>query len=76
MCRMIEEYRVRVILHIFHSCLLHLLMFLFNQLQVPLFGPLFDGAIVSRPVLCKLVRATAINASRAKRSRLPLYQHL
>ncbi|KAB7502536.1 Ral GTPase-activating protein subunit alpha-1 [Armadillidium nasatum] len=43
--------------------------------DVPLFGPLFDGAIVSRSVLSRLVRATALNASRAKRSQLPFYQY-
>ncbi|KAF2363976.1 Rap GTPase activating protein domain [Trinorchestia longiramus] len=43
--------------------------------DVPFFGPLFDGALVGRRELPHLVRATAINASRAKRSRLPLYQN-
>ncbi|XP_066281377.1 ral GTPase-activating protein subunit alpha-1-like isoform X4 [Branchiostoma lanceolatum] len=42
--------------------------------QVPFFGPLFDGAIVDYKVLPDLVRATAINASRAKRANIPLYQ--
>ncbi|XP_038071739.1 ral GTPase-activating protein subunit alpha-1-like [Patiria miniata] len=42
--------------------------------EVPFFGPLFDGAIVDHKVLPGLVRATAINASRIKRSQLPLYQ--
>ncbi|EDO33259.1 predicted protein [Nematostella vectensis] len=42
--------------------------------EVPSFGPLFDGAIVNRRVLPSLVRATAINASMAKRSLLPLYE--
>ncbi|XP_022083005.1 ral GTPase-activating protein subunit alpha-1-like isoform X2 [Acanthaster planci] len=42
--------------------------------EVPFFGPLFDGAIVDHKVLPGLVRATAINASRVKRSQLPLYQ--
>lgn len=42
--------------------------------QVPFFGPLFDGAIVSGELLPSLVRATCINASRAVKSRLPLYQ--
>eukprot|EP00058_Branchiostoma_floridae_P024682 XP_002610172.1 hypothetical protein BRAFLDRAFT_121545 [Branchiostoma floridae] len=44
--------------------------------QVPFFGPLFDGAIVDYKVLPDLVRATAINASRAKRANIPLYQRL
>ncbi|CAG0914887.1 unnamed protein product [Notodromas monacha] len=39
--------------------------------DVPFFGPLFDGAIVDYRTLPGLVRATAINASRAKRSTLP-----
>uniref|UniRef100_A0A8C1L226 Ral GTPase activating protein, alpha subunit 2 (catalytic) n=1 Tax=Cyprinus carpio TaxID=7962 RepID=A0A8C1L226_CYPCA len=42
--------------------------------QVPFFGPLFDGAIVTGTLLPSLVRATCINASRAVKSRLPLYQ--
>lgn len=44
--------------------------------QVPFFGPLFDGAIVTGTLLPSLVRATCINASRAVKSRLPLYQSL
>uniref|UniRef100_A0A672S0A6 Ral GTPase activating protein catalytic subunit alpha 2 n=1 Tax=Sinocyclocheilus grahami TaxID=75366 RepID=A0A672S0A6_SINGR len=42
--------------------------------QVPFFGPLFDGAIVTGTLLPSLVRATCINASRAVKSRLLLYQ--
>ncbi|XP_071963778.1 ral GTPase-activating protein subunit alpha-2-like [Antedon mediterranea] len=42
--------------------------------EVPFFGPLFDGAIVDHKVLPELVRATAVSASRAKRSVIPLYQ--
>uniref|UniRef100_A0A8C1PZT6 Ral GTPase activating protein, alpha subunit 2 (catalytic) n=1 Tax=Cyprinus carpio TaxID=7962 RepID=A0A8C1PZT6_CYPCA len=42
--------------------------------QVPFFGPLFDGAIVTGTLLPSLVRATCINASRAVKSRLTLYQ--
>ncbi|XP_024153195.1 ral GTPase-activating protein subunit alpha-2 isoform X3 [Oryzias melastigma] len=45
-----------------------------QKLQVPFFGPLFNGAIVSGILLPSLVRATCINASRAVKSRLPLYQ--
>ncbi|XP_037086533.1 ral GTPase-activating protein subunit alpha-1-like [Pollicipes pollicipes] len=41
--------------------------------EVPFFGPLFNGAIVGRKILPGLVRATALNASRAKRSMLPHY---
>uniref|UniRef100_A0A8C7SYA9 Ral GTPase activating protein catalytic subunit alpha 2 n=1 Tax=Oncorhynchus mykiss TaxID=8022 RepID=A0A8C7SYA9_ONCMY len=42
--------------------------------QVPFFGPLFNGAIVTGTLLPSLVRATCINASRAVKSRLTLYQ--
>ncbi|GAB6020527.1 hypothetical protein CHUAL_003210 [Chamberlinius hualienensis] len=42
--------------------------------QVPFFGPLFDGAIVDHKILPGLVRATAINASRATRMLMPAYQ--
>lgn len=42
--------------------------------DVPIFGPLFDNCIVHQTSLASLVRATAINASRAKRSKLPYYQ--
>ncbi|KAM4625333.1 ral GTPase-activating protein subunit alpha-2 [Polymixia lowei] len=42
--------------------------------QVPFFGPLFNGAIVTGRLLPSLVRATCINASRAVKSRLTLYQ--
>ncbi|CAF1588003.1 unnamed protein product, partial [Didymodactylos carnosus] len=34
------------------------------------FGPLFDGAIVDKFVLAELVRVTAVNASRARRTTL------
>lgn len=43
--------------------------------EVPYFGPLFNEAVVDRRVLPGLVRATAINASRAKRSMLTYYQN-
>ncbi|XP_064179327.1 ral GTPase-activating protein subunit alpha-1 isoform X3 [Anguilla rostrata] len=43
--------------------------------EVPFFGPLFDGAIVDEKILSTLVRATAINASRALKSLIPLYQN-
>ncbi|XP_012513753.1 PREDICTED: ral GTPase-activating protein subunit alpha-1 isoform X4 [Propithecus coquereli] len=43
--------------------------------EVPFFGPLFDGAIVNGKVLPLMVRATAINASRALKSLIPLYQN-
>lgn len=44
--------------------------------EVPWFGPLTDESIVGGSCLANLVRATAINASRAKRSSLPFYQQL
>ncbi|XP_030740883.1 ral GTPase-activating protein subunit alpha-1 isoform X3 [Echinops telfairi] len=43
--------------------------------EVPYFGPLFDGAIVNGKVLPIMVRATAVNASRALKSLIPLYQN-
>uniref|UniRef100_A0A8C5FQS2 Ral GTPase activating protein catalytic subunit alpha 1 n=1 Tax=Gadus morhua TaxID=8049 RepID=A0A8C5FQS2_GADMO len=43
--------------------------------EVPFFGPLFDGAIVDMKILPMMVRATAINASRALKSLIPLYQN-
>ncbi|XP_073410314.1 ral GTPase-activating protein subunit alpha-1 isoform X4 [Dendrobates tinctorius] len=43
--------------------------------EIPFFGPLFDGAIVNGKILPGLVRATAINASRALKSLIPLYQN-
>ncbi len=42
--------------------------------NVPYFGPLFNEVIVDQRSLPGLVRATAINASRAKRSMLPHFQ--
>ncbi|MEE6474748.1 hypothetical protein FKM82_010480 [Ascaphus truei] len=43
--------------------------------EVPFFGPLFDGAIVTEKLLPSLVCATCINASRAVKSLIPLYQN-
>uniref|UniRef100_A0A4W5JA78 Ral GTPase activating protein catalytic subunit alpha 1 n=1 Tax=Hucho hucho TaxID=62062 RepID=A0A4W5JA78_9TELE len=43
--------------------------------EVPFFGPLFDGAIVDEKILPTVVRATALNASRALKSLIPLYQN-
>lgn len=42
--------------------------------EVPPFGPLFDNCIVHQTSLAPLVRATAINASRANRLILPYFQ--
>lgn len=50
--------------------------FLFWGAQVPFFGPLFDGAIVTAKLLPSLICATCINASRAVKSLIPLYQSL
>uniref|UniRef100_A0A8C6PTI1 Ral GTPase activating protein catalytic subunit alpha 1 n=1 Tax=Nothobranchius furzeri TaxID=105023 RepID=A0A8C6PTI1_NOTFU len=44
--------------------------------EVLFFGPLFDGAVVDMKILPTMVRATAINASRALKSLIPLYQNL
>ena len=44
--------------------------------DVPWFGPLADECVVSGTCLASLVRATAINAGRAKRSSLPFFQQL
>lgn len=43
--------------------------------DVPLFGPLFDGSVVHATLLAPLVRATAINASRAQRTNVQYYHH-
>uniref|UniRef100_A0A0P6J5Y9 Ral GTPase-activating protein subunit alpha-2 n=1 Tax=Heterocephalus glaber TaxID=10181 RepID=A0A0P6J5Y9_HETGA len=43
--------------------------------EVPFFGPLFDGAIVSGNLLPSLICATCINASRAVKCLIPLYQN-
>lgn len=45
-----------------------------SKQDVPLFGPLYDNCIIHQASLASLVRATAINASRAKRFKLPYYQ--
>ncbi|XP_062986246.1 ral GTPase-activating protein subunit alpha-2 isoform X2 [Elgaria multicarinata webbii] len=42
--------------------------------EVPFFGPLFDGAIVTAKLLPNLIRSTCINASRAVKSLITLYQ--
>ncbi|XP_020844956.1 ral GTPase-activating protein subunit alpha-2 [Phascolarctos cinereus] len=42
--------------------------------EIPFFGPLFDGAIVTAKLLPSLICATCINASRAVKSLIPLYQ--
>merc|ERR1719419_571333 len=42
--------------------------------EVPFFGPLYNEMIVDHAMLPGLVRATAMNASRAKRAMMPHYQ--
>ncbi|XP_012156617.1 probable Rho GTPase-activating protein CG5521 isoform X1 [Ceratitis capitata] len=42
--------------------------------EVPWFGPLANESVVSGACLATLIRATAINASRAKRAAMPLFQ--
>ena len=42
--------------------------------EVPFFGPLYNEMIVDQGVLPGLVRATAVNASRAKRAMMSHYQ--
>ncbi|XP_032357096.1 ral GTPase-activating protein subunit alpha-1 isoform X2 [Etheostoma spectabile] len=54
-----------------HKYSIHIL----KKPEVPFFGPLFDGAIVDMNILSTMVRATAINASRALKSLIPLYQN-
>lgn len=44
--------------------------------EVPWFGPLYKENIIGGALLATLVRETAINAGRAKRSSLPFYQQL
>lgn len=44
--------------------------------DVPWFGPLSEESVVGGVCLANLVRATAINASRAKRMSLSFYQQL
>lgn len=41
---------------------------------VPSFGPLFDNCVVHQSSLAALIRATAINASRAQKFKLPHFQ--
>ena len=43
--------------------------------EIPFFGPLYNEAVVHLSILSGLVRATAINASRAQRSQVPMYRH-
>lgn len=45
-----------------------------RKADVPWFGPISDEIVVSGTNLANLVRASAINASRAKRFAMPFYQ--
>lgn len=42
---------------------------------MPYFGPLYNEAVVEKDILAVLIRATAINASRARRSSLQYFEH-
>ncbi|CAL8089966.1 unnamed protein product [Orchesella dallaii] len=46
-----------------------------RKAEVPYFGPLYNEAVVEKDVLAMLVRSTAINASRARRSSLQFFEH-
>ena len=64
---------------LFKSCLSHCAVYfkifqVSRKPNVPYFGPLFNEVIIDKKSLPGLVRATAINASRAKRSMLPHFQ--
>ncbi|KAI1284840.1 putative Rho GTPase-activating protein [Halotydeus destructor] len=48
---------------------------IFRKPEVPFFGPLYTGSVVHIGVLAGLVRATAINASRAQRQTVSFYQN-
>ena len=48
---------------------------LYRKLEVPFSGPLFNGVVVHGDELAALVRATAINASKAKRLYMSAYKH-
>lgn len=50
-------------------------MFLSELIKVGLFGPIVENAILTANVLPGLVRATAINASRAVQATKPGYRH-
>ena len=52
----------------------HRFVMILNCLVQVSFGPLFDGAVVDKACLPSLVRATAINASRALRTPLVAYR--
>jgi len=47
---------------------------IFRKEKIPFFGPLLDGMVVNKKILCSLVRQTAINASRRARSLTKGYQ--
>ncbi|XP_059504336.1 ral GTPase-activating protein subunit alpha-2 isoform X4 [Stegostoma tigrinum] len=63
---------VLIIIYPMKNCMFYIQIL--KKPEVPFFGPLFDGAIVNEKLLPSLVRATGINASRAVKSLIPLYQ--
>ena len=74
----VKEKVISFISYIFCSLLASICFFRFQvsrKPEVPYFGPLFNEMIVDARVLPGLVRATAVNASRAKRSMLKFYQY-
>ncbi|XP_072361771.1 ral GTPase-activating protein subunit alpha-2 isoform X6 [Scyliorhinus torazame] len=63
---------VLIVIYPMKNCMFYIQIL--KKPEVPFFGPLFDGAIVNEKLLPSLVRATGINASRAVKSFIPLYQ--
>jgi len=67
---------IKIIFHVEQVMLWLLMDAYFLYWQVPFIGPLFNECIVDHLVLPGLVRATALNASRATRSTIPYYHTL
>ncbi|XP_072907479.1 ral GTPase-activating protein subunit alpha-2 isoform X1 [Hemitrygon akajei] len=63
---------VLIIIYPMKNCMFYIQIL--KKPEVPFFGPLFDGAIINEKLLPSLVRATGINASRAVKCLIPLYQ--
>ncbi|XP_032882083.1 ral GTPase-activating protein subunit alpha-2 isoform X2 [Amblyraja radiata] len=63
---------VLIVIYPMKNCMFYIQIL--KKPEVPFFGPLFDGAIVNEKLLPSLVRATGINASRAVKCLIPLYQ--
>ncbi|XP_069788475.1 ral GTPase-activating protein subunit alpha-2 isoform X2 [Narcine bancroftii] len=64
---------VLIVIYPMKNCMFYIQIL--KKPEVPFFGPLFDGAIVNGKLLPSLVRATSINASRAVKCLIPLYQN-